>query len=483
MQILKKPYRILVVDDDEEDYLLISDFLSEFGEDEYHHEWAPSYSKGLEIMKEERHDLYLIDNFLGAGTGIELISIASQMGCKTPKILLTGVGNREIDMQAIKAGAYDYLPKTMLSSEMLERTLRHSIERYEQSMLLENEQSRFKTLFDQSIDPIYITDESWNITEANSALLDLFKIERNDLHKFSLQQLFQNKEQFEEFKNFISKEGEILNFSCTLSVQNSDKKLTCLVSSTPVQSQGMQAAHQGVIRDITQLKKAEKELMYAEQINLTGRMARMIAHEVRNPLTNINLATDELYSQLQEIEKDTLYTEIIKRSSERINNLISDLLNSTKLATPVFNPTEMETLIKEVVLICDDRLQLKKVELQMLGIKGSTIINSDKEKLRIALVNIVINATEAMQETANPVLKIELSSTETEVSVRITDNGRGMDEHTQKHLFEAFFTGRNGGMGLGMTAVQNIILQHRGSIQVESELGKGTTFIITLPRD
>src|SRR5215216_4408208 len=103
MGILKKPYKILVVDDDEEDYLLISDFLSEICIEEYQHEWASSYQKGLDIMKEARHDLYLIDHFLGAGTGIEMISIATQMGCKTPKILLTGVGNREIDMLAIKA--------------------------------------------------------------------------------------------------------------------------------------------------------------------------------------------------------------------------------------------------------------------------------------------------------------------------------------------------------------------------------------------
>src|SRR5688572_15797021 len=121
MEILKKPYRILVVDDDEEDYMLISEYISEIGSEQYTYEWAPSYSEGSRMMKEARHDLYLIDHFLGAGTGIDLISAATASGCRTPKVLLTGVGNLEIDMQAIKAGAYDYLPKTLLNTEMLER--------------------------------------------------------------------------------------------------------------------------------------------------------------------------------------------------------------------------------------------------------------------------------------------------------------------------------------------------------------------------
>ncbi len=365
MEILQKPYRILIVDDDEEDYLLLTDYIAELGEDEYSFEWASSFSEGARKMQEARHDIYLIDHWLGAGTGIDLIKDATSKGCQTPKILLTGVGNLEIDRQAIKAGASDYLPKTLLNTEMLERTLRHAIEHYEQNILL---------------------------------------------------------------------------------------------------------------------KKAEKELLRAEQINLTSRMARIIAHEVRNPLTNINLATDELGSFIQNHEEALLYTEIIKRSSERINNLITDLLNSTRLAESVMVECNIEKIMNDVLLLCNDRIQLKKIKLSKSGFEEDTTLSGDPDKLKIAFVNIVTNAIEAMDLMAKPELRIDLDRSEKWVSIRISDNGHGMDENTKKHLFEAFFTGKNGGMGLGMTTVQNVILHHQGTVQVESEVSKGTQFIVRLPR-
>jgi PAS domain S-box-containing protein len=482
MEILKKPYRILVVDDDEEDYLLISDFLSELGKNHYSYEWASSFSEGSRLMKEARHDIYLIDHFLGAGTGIELISDATANGCRTPKILLTGVGNLEIDMQAIRAGAYDYLPKTLLSTEMLERTLRHAVERYEQNLLFENQQARFKNLFEQSIDPIYITDDHWNFTEANNSLVDLFKLEHAQLSYKKLRDLFVEESAFHTFLEQMQQYGYVINFACLMQVQDSEKKMICLLSCSPiVDVQKNIVGYQGMIRDITQLKKAERELMQIEHMNLTGRMARIIAHEVRNPLTNINLATGEMEIFIQQQEEAGLYIDIIKRSSERINNLISDLLNSTRLANPVIVNCEIEKIFDDVILLCNDRIQLKKIKLKKSGLNGSTWLKLDKEKIKIAFINIITNSIEAMEQTVEPELKIELNKLDKEVQIKISDNGCGMDDHTQKHLFDAFFTGKSGGMGLGMTTVQNIILQHQGNIQVESEVNKGTSFLIQLP--
>src|SRR5688572_26851989 len=186
------------------------------------------------MMKEARHDLYLIDHFLGAGTGIDLITAATTMGCRTPKILLTGVGNLEIDMLAIKAGAYDYLPKTLLNTEMLERTLRHAIERYEQNLRFENQQARFKTLFEQSIDAIYTTDEHWRFTEANNSLLDLFKLDQNEILSKKLEDLLVDKSAFNVFLEQMKHYTYVMNFACLMQVQHADKKILCLLSCSPI---------------------------------------------------------------------------------------------------------------------------------------------------------------------------------------------------------------------------------------------------------
>ncbi len=473
----------MIIDDDEEDYMLMIDYISELGAEEYSYEWASNFDMGSKLMKEARHDIYLIDHWLGAGTGLDLIRDATLNGCRNPKILLTGVGNLELDMQAIKAGAYDYLPKTLLSTEMLERTLRHSIERFEQSILFENQQARFKNLFEQSIDPIYVTDATWNFLEANDSLMNLFRLKQEDLYSKTLQELFSQPDTFTDFITQILSEGFVVNFICTLRVENSNKDLICLLSSSPILDfQNRVTGYQGMIRDITQLKKAEKELMQAEQMNLTSRMARIIAHEVRNPLTNINLATDELEYHIKKLEDAVLYTDIIKRSSERINNLITDLLNSTRFGNPIMVTCAIEKVLQDVLILCNDRIHLKGIKLINVGLDGSTPLYVDVEKLKIAFINIITNAIEAMEQVKEPLLKIELDILDKEVRLKISDNGCGMDEHILKNLFEAFFTAKTGGMGLGMTTVQNIILQHHGTIQVESEVSKGTSFIIRLPR-
>ncbi|HYG17103.1 MAG TPA: ATP-binding protein [Bacteroidia bacterium] len=481
MRFLDKPYKILVIDDDEGDFFLIKDYLGDLGDD-YIIEWAPSYEKGVELISEQKHHIYLIDHLLGEGTGLDLIVYATYRGCKLPMVLLTGVGNRELDIKALRAGADDFLPKTMLNTEMLERTIRHALQRYDQHLLYEQEQARFKTLFEQSIDPIYLTDAGWNFKEANKSFLRLFGISPFDLQKKKLADIFKDEKEFEVFIHRNAKDGFVQNHPVQLLVKENES-INALISSSPMLNyQGEVTGYQGMIHDITQLKKAEQELMLADQISLTGRMARMIAHEVRNPLTNITLAADQLQDELaSNAISDDMYVDMIKRNSTRINNLINDLLNSTKLAMPTFEPSCIEDVLKEAIKLCSDRITLKNITINQLGLDGRTMLEIDGEKLKIAFVNIITNAIEAMEEMPKPTLAVECKTGENTFEIKISDNGKGMDEDTLKNIFKAFYTARKGGMGLGMTAVQNIILQHKGDIRVESAPGTGTAFFFSLP--
>ncbi len=123
------PLRVLLVEDDEEDYILTRELLADAGPGVFEVEWAPSHDAGLEIIGEGRHDVYLLDYYLGLHTGLDLLKEATCRGCTAPLILLTGQDDREVDVEAIREGASDYLSKGRMDAVSLERSIRYAVER------------------------------------------------------------------------------------------------------------------------------------------------------------------------------------------------------------------------------------------------------------------------------------------------------------------------------------------------------------------
>ena len=123
------PLKVLLIEDDEDDFVLTRDLFSEFGSQRVHIDWMKTFSTGLEAMARNQHDVCLVDYRLGAQNGVELLRAALDRGCRAPVILLTGQGEHEIDLEAMKAGAADYLVKGRLDSGLLERSIRYAIER------------------------------------------------------------------------------------------------------------------------------------------------------------------------------------------------------------------------------------------------------------------------------------------------------------------------------------------------------------------
>jgi signal transduction histidine kinase len=236
---------------------------------------------------------------------------------------------------------------------------------------------------------------------------------------------------------------------------------------------------------IEDLHRANKELIQMrsmEKFAATGRIARTIAHEVRNPLTNINLAVDQLKTEvvLQQDETSEMLFTMIKRNSARINQLISDLLNSTKFSELTHEKISINDLLEETLKEAEDRIALTNVEVVRKFSTDICDVAVDKGKIKIALLNIMINAIEAMENKTGSVLTLETKGENGKCKVMISDNGSGLDSESANRLFEPYFTSKSNGNGLGLTNTQNIILNHKGEIAVETEKGKGTTFIISL---
>jgi signal transduction histidine kinase len=249
--------------------------------------------------------------------------------------------------------------------------------------------------------------------------------------------------------------------------------------STETDPDGARYVH-GLLHDITELRKAEKATLQAEKLAAAGRLVQTLAHEVRNPLNNINLSLEQLHHEVGEVNDAGIFMEIIQRNSKRISDIITELLNSSRPAELSMQDKPLQVIVDESIGAALDRITLQKVKLDIDYAKEPAYVKADAEKLKLAFLNIIINAVEAMEEDRG-VLSISIESDRDSHVVKIRDNGSGIAEENLSKLFEPYFTSKRNGLGLGLAATLNILQSHKGRIEVTSEMNKGSQFTITFP--
>ncbi len=231
------------------------------------------------------------------------------------------------------------------------------------------------------------------------------------------------------------------------------------------------------VQQLADLNSELIELRSLEKYAVTGRIARTMAHEVRNPLTNINLALEQLRSDFEKVEGSEMFFDMINRNSERINKLVSDLLNSTRLTELNRKSVSPNELLNSCLSDARDRIMLEHIHVVKNYDAEIGNISVDEEKVKIAFLNLIVNAIEAMHTGGT--LTLATCVDKNKCVVTISDTGKGLTKDQLGRLFEPFFTTKPKGNGLGLANTQNIIISHNGVIKAESEEGKGTTFTIT----
>lgn len=340
-------------------------------------------------------------------------------------------------------------------------------------------EKRYKKLFNESLDAIFLIDENWQFIDVNPVMLSLFGHSSNEFLLMKVDTIFSEEKELTVFKERLLTKNKVEELEVIL-LASGGKKKSCLLNCVTTPDEDLQENHFiGVIRDMTKKKQADKELIMAEKLSMTGKIARTIAHEVRNPLTNLTLALEQLKDEIPATVEDAdLYFNIISRNAERISKLISDLLNSSKPKALTLLNLSLNDITKDTLKLVSDRLKLQSITLKESYSDLLPLIPLDKDQIKVALLNLFINAIEAMKPEIG-VLNITTDYVDEYVQLIIADNGKGMSQDQMSQLFEPFFTGKKEGTGLGLTTVQNIIQSHRGTISAESELNRGTVFKIT----
>ncbi len=470
--------KILIIDDDEDDFYITSDYIKKITDRGFTIDWCFRYKDAINHIKTNQYDLYFIDYYLGAKNGLDLIKEAVALNCEEPMVLLTGKGNQMIDREAMQAGATDYLIKSELNVEKVERCIRYSLERAASLKALRANERKYRSIFERSKDAVFLASRDLILRDVNDAASHLLQYSTDDPNPVSLYQFLDERE-----NNYIAEQLTINNDLHDREVELQPKggeKRNCILSlSIETDNDGQQYVH-GLIHDITELKKAEKATLQAEKLAATGRLVQTLAHEVRNPLNNINLSLEQLHQEVAGNGDADMYMEIIERNSKRISSIITELLNSSRPAEMLLKNKPLQIIIDESINAALDRITLQKVKLELKYTPAPAYVSADSEKLKLAFLNIIINAIEAMGDE-NGMLKISIDTEKDNHIVRIQDNGSGIAEENISKLFEPYFTSKRNGLGLGLAATLNIIQSHKGRIEVQSLINKGSTFIISFP--
>lgn len=234
------------------------------------------------------------------------------------------------------------------------------------------------------------------------------------------------------------------------------------------------------VRSLLTIKTAREKLTEKEKSEALDQMMDEVAHEIRNPLVSIGGFARRVYRNLPEGDPNKKYVEMIIEDAARLETMVKHLIDMKTTSLSFLEPTNINDVIMDALTTFDQGFKEKAIDVESKLMDNPPVVHADREQLKKALCNIIENSLEAMV-TETKVLKIASASQEGHVEIHISDTGKGISRDKLKNIFDPFFTSKIYGPGLGLTFALKIIQDHRGTISVESEPGKGTTFTIRLP--
>ncbi|QMU26641.1 hybrid sensor histidine kinase/response regulator [Adhaeribacter radiodurans] len=402
--------KVLLVDDDEDDYIITRDIISDIPASNYQLEWTSSFDEALTIIHQWNHDVYLIDYRLGAHDGLELIAKAIESGSMAPFILLTGQSDRETDEKAMRIGASDYLVKGTFTPFDLERSVRYSIE-------------HAKSLAE--------------IQKLNSELEQRVKVRTQELAEAVIKLEETNKSLFE------------------------------------------------AQQEIKKALQKEKELN-----ELKSRFVTIASHEFRTPLSTVLSSASLIgkYKLTEDDEKRQKHVSRIKSAVSNLTGILNDFLSLSRIEEgKIYNvPTTfaLEPFAAGIVEEMQGYIKVgQHIQYQHQGQPDQVTL--DKQLLKNITLNLLSNASKYSGE--GKTIYFTTNITPERITMQVQDEGIGIPEADQTHLFTLFFRAQNAtnyeGTGLGLNIVKRYVDIMNGTLHYQSVLNKGTTFTVDFPRN
>jgi PAS domain S-box-containing protein len=325
-------------------------------------------------------------------------------------------------------------------------------------------------------DSFILTDNQGKILRGNSALSSLLGYKKEELIGKTVGELL-TKDSYTRLIELTVLDKEVKNMEVQVVAKDQSRKPASISVSLIKNTKGKTVGITLIIHDLTTLKQYEEKILDNERFAAIGKLAGMVGHDLRNPLTSIQMAAYYLkknYSK-DRSEKSLIMFENIDKSIQYANKIVNDLLDYSREIKLKIEKTSAQTLVKNVLPLTPAPKNVKILDLTEDSLK----LYVDTLSIGRVFVNIIKNAFDAMPKGGT--LTLRSLQVEDNLEISFQDTGEGMNQDTIDKLWTPLFTTKAKGMGFGLPICKRIVEAHKGSIKVKSEIGKGTIFTVALP--
>jgi PAS domain S-box-containing protein len=495
--------KLVIIEDDEAHFQLIKRAVIKAYPDASIHYFQEA-AGCLERLDEIKPDLVIADYLLPGMNGIEFLESLNREKRDIPVIIITGQGDENIAIQAMKLGAWDYLVKSGDFFTLIPSVIGKVAREWKLKESLQGSQRRFREIFSQSPIGIAVFDQNGLLVEANKSCMDIFGVP--DLFHMKGFKLIDAPNAPPELKERLLK-GETVRYEAPFDFDKVDEPelferdrsgmayLEIVV--TPMEG-GTDRSASGYliqIQDITRRKLAEEEKkeLQVQRMESIFTLAGGIAHDFNNALSGITGNIELLKMDLPNMGGIDRYVESMSNAAQRMVHLTEQLLAYARGGKYWPTKTSLSKFVEETLPMIQHKIPSAIcVRTNLAGNISS--VEADRTQMHMVLSAVVTNAAEAIKGQGQIIIRTSNKEIDEGVAkynpglkpgryscLTVQDDGKGMDAETKRKIFEPFFTRKFHGRGLGMAAVYGIVKNHGGWISVESQLGKGTVVRIYLP--
>lgn len=444
-------------------------------------------SEALEAFRTAAPDVVLLDVMMPLIDGIKVLREIKSISPATLVVMMTAHGSEETAVEAMKLGADDYLIKPLSNKKVVE-TVEALLER--NKIRVENIKLREKIhkteaylahLIDNVNEAIISTDFEGKIRSFNRAAEELWHIGNDEAIGKPFSTLFKNNHSagyVGKVLDLTTSEGKY-NGEFIFVRKDSSEFPGYLSTSVVTSNHGKKEGIVAVVRDLTNEKRLREQLIESAKLASLGKVVKGIAHEVRNPLISMGGFARRLRKELSGNSEREKYLDVIIDEVNRLENMVKDIeeyVNFTKLHKPDFQSVNVREIIEETLAGFDFAKAKIETHVEQVTLPN---LYADREYLKMLFFNLFENAADAMPDGGK--LNIKFRSDDRYLYTEIEDTGRGIPKERLEDIYNPFYTTKMSGAGIGLSKVYLIVDAHQGSVSVESEEGRGTTFQIRLP--
>jgi len=487
--------RILIVDDNAELRGALEDVLSTVvdaeGAPRYEVRAAETGKAGLESAEKNGFDVAIVDVKLPDASGVDLIEPLRQTSAFSEVLLVTGFATLDAAMGALRSGAFAFVLKSFRPEELI-ATVEQAFAKVALMREREELERRYRDLVELTSVVFVALDKDDKVSLWNRRATMLTDVLPEDALGQVFLERFVPDDTRERFQKALQKvrgpRSERRGVEVETGLQPAANPSARLrVRWHLSHADGVDGVVYAIGIDVTERRVLEKRAADAEALSAMGTLALNLAHEIRNPLNAAVLQLHLLGRDVDKLSADEEKRAALKSRAAivgdeigRLNRLLTEFLELARPRGLAREPVHLPRLLGDVLELERETAHARGVELVKDLADDGCVAIGDAEKLKQVLINLVVNALDAMK--GGGTLTASVRPADGMVEMSISDTGAGIDKEHLASVFDPFFTTKEAGTGLGLSIVRKIVDQHRGDVRIDSERGRGTRVTVSVPR-